>query len=57
MFAVRHAEIARDVGDRRLAVAVVTEEPLGGIENARHVLLTRRIDADVKKTAHGKHSE
>ena len=41
----RHAEIASDIGDRRLAVAVVAKQLFGGIEDPRYVFLTCRIGA------------
>jgi hypothetical protein len=37
----RHAEVAGNVGNGRLRITVVAKQPLGGVENAGHILLSR----------------
>ena len=48
----RHAEIASNVGNGRLAVTIVAKQLFSGNENSRDVFLTRRIGADIGKIEH-----
>ena len=48
----RHAEIARDIGDIGLGVAVMPEQPLRRLQNPADILLPRTVE-DVRSLVHG----
>lgn len=48
----RHAEIAGNIGHCRLAVAIVTEQPLGRIQNARGIFLPRDVECIFRDVGH-----
>lgn len=48
----RHIELARDIGDVCLGIAVMAEQPLGGLKNARHVFLAGCVYGVVCEIAH-----